>query len=96
MDTRHRYWRHHSLGIEELVEQFGTVFTNSVGKDVPVQYIGEQHVKEDLGVIPSFADWVASIPRERWMHGRPANYRSRRVVVLEPTPEVSDASPKKE
>jgi hypothetical protein len=29
--------------------------------------IGEQHVIEDLGFIPSFADWVRCIRPESWM-----------------------------
>jgi hypothetical protein len=29
--------------------------------------IGEQHVREDLGCIPSFADWVKAIRPEPWM-----------------------------
>jgi hypothetical protein len=33
--------------------------------------VSEQHVKEDLGFIPSFADWVKAIQPEPWM-GRTA------------------------
>ena len=29
--------------------------------------IGEQHVREDLGFIPGFADWVRCIRPEPWM-----------------------------
>ena len=29
--------------------------------------VGEQHVREDLGFIPSFADWARMIPPEPWM-----------------------------
>jgi hypothetical protein len=29
--------------------------------------IGEQHVREDLGFIPSFADWARRIRPEPWM-----------------------------
>ena len=29
--------------------------------------MGEQHVREDLGFIPSFADWVKAIRPEPWM-----------------------------
>jgi hypothetical protein len=29
--------------------------------------IGEQHIREDLGFIPSFADWVKTIRPEPWM-----------------------------
>jgi hypothetical protein len=39
---------------------------------VPVRLIGEQHVREDLGFIPSFADWVRCIRPEPWMgRGQP-------------------------
>jgi hypothetical protein len=34
---------------------------------IPVRWIGEQHVREDLGYIPSFADWVKAIRPEPWM-----------------------------
>jgi hypothetical protein len=32
-----------------------------------VRLIGEQHVLEDLGFIPSFADWVRCIRPAPWM-----------------------------
>jgi hypothetical protein len=46
---------------------FGTTITNSTGKAVPVCLIAEQHILEDLGRIPSFADWVRCIRTEPWM-----------------------------
>ena len=46
---------------------FGTTITNSDGRIVPVRLIGEQHVREDLGRIPSFADWARMIRPEAWM-----------------------------
>lgn len=79
-DHRHRMLRHHSLGIQQLVETFGQFFDNSIGKRVPVQYIGEQHLIEDMGYIPTFADWVRLIPREKWMAGRPGRYVTRQVT----------------
>ena len=39
----------------------------STGRLIPVRWIGEQHVREDLGRIPSFADWVRAIRPEPWM-----------------------------
>ena len=39
----------------------------STGRVVPVRLIGEQHVMEDLGFIPSFMDWVRCIRPEAWM-----------------------------
>jgi hypothetical protein len=38
-----------------------------------VRYIGEQHVKEDLGRIPTVADWLSNIKTEGWMLGRGKN-----------------------
>ena len=29
--------------------------------------MGEQHVQEDLGRIPSFAEWALAIQPQRWM-----------------------------
>jgi hypothetical protein len=49
---------------------FGVAIRNSQGKDVHVRYIGEQHVREDLGRIPSFQDWAMRIKPEPWMYGQ--------------------------
>ena len=48
---------------------FGTTITNSDGRVVPVRFIGEQHVQEDLGKIPTVADWLRNIKPESWMLG---------------------------
>ena len=70
-DFRHRALRHHAEGIFMAERIFGTTITNSEGKQVPVRYVGEQHVKEDLGRIPSVQDWFSKIEGERWMRPRP-------------------------
>ena len=49
---------------------FGVAITNSEGKQVPVRYIGEQHVREDLGRIPTAQDWLSQIKPVRWMYGQ--------------------------
>jgi len=70
-DFRHRALRHHSLGIFECEAKFGKVLVNSDGKEVPVRFIGEQHVKEDCGgKIPSVQDWLSRIQPEMWMSPR--------------------------
>jgi hypothetical protein len=48
----------------------GIAITNSDGKQVPVRYIGEQHVKDDLGRIPTVQDWIRELRPQRWMYGR--------------------------
>ena len=66
-DFRHRALRHHAEGIFMLERTFGLTITLSTGRVVPTRLIGEQHVREDLGFIPSFADWARSIQPEPWM-----------------------------
>ena len=67
-DFRHRALRHHSEGIFAAEREFGTTIQNSDGKNVPVRLVGEQHVSEDCGFIPSLADWLRRIQPEKWMH----------------------------
>jgi len=71
-DFRHRALRHHAEGIFMSEAIFGVTRTLSTGRVIPVRWIGEQHVLEDLGFIPSFADWVKTIRPESWMSRRPA------------------------
>jgi hypothetical protein len=61
-DFRHRALRHHAEGIFMAERIFGSTILNSDGKAVPVRYIGEQHVREDLGRIPSFQEGIQELP----------------------------------
>ena len=63
----HRALKHHSEGIFMCEEFFGHTIRNSSGRVVPIRYIGEDHVKEDLGFIPSMMDWYKNIKLEKWM-----------------------------
>lgn len=45
--------------------QEGCVFREKL---IPVRWIGEQHVQEDLGQIPTAADWLRRISGEPWMN----------------------------
>jgi len=67
-DFRHRALRHHSEGIFECERKFGPSVMNSDGRLVPVRIIGEQHVKEDCGWIPTIKDWLENITAQPWMH----------------------------
>jgi hypothetical protein len=66
-DFRHRALRHHAEGVFMAQTIFGPTVTISTGRVIPTRWIGEQHVREDLGFIPSFADWVKTIRPEPWM-----------------------------
>jgi hypothetical protein len=66
-DFRHRALRHHAKRIFMAETIFGSTIPLSTGRVIPVRWIGEQHVREDLGFIPSFADWVKAIRPLPWM-----------------------------
>jgi|ERR1035437_4011304 hypothetical protein len=69
-DFRHRALRHHTEGIYMCQTIFGETLTLSTGRKVPVRWIAEAHVKEDLGRIPTMADWFRKIKPEAWMSPR--------------------------
>lgn len=66
-DNRHRALRHHSEGIFLMQSIFGQTITLSTGKVIPTRWIGEQHVNEDMGFIPTAADWLKEIRNQPWM-----------------------------
>jgi hypothetical protein len=69
-DFRHRALRHHAEGIFLTERIFGVTILNSDGKQIPVRYLGEQHVREDLGHIPTAQDWLFELKPQRWMYGQ--------------------------
>jgi len=68
-DIRHRALRHHSEGIFMAEKIFGTTIKISTGRKIPVRFIGEQHVIEDFGFIPTVSDFLKNIKVESWMIG---------------------------
>lgn len=79
-DMRHRAILHNAFGIFLLEQQFGVYFTNSDGKVVQVRDIGEQHVLEDLGKIPSLDECMKGLPMEAWFGGP---IRKKKIIRLE-------------
>lgn len=80
-DVRHRAMYHHTMGVWLCQEVFGATISRprypADGKNgkairVPVRLIAEQHIIEDLGWLPSPADYLKQIPLEEgtWMGGR--------------------------
>lgn len=66
-DIRHRALRHHTQGIAECEEKFGVYIYNSNGNKVIVKSIAEQHIREDLGFIPTLQDWFKLMKPAPWM-----------------------------
>jgi hypothetical protein len=75
---QHRALRHHAEGIFLCEQVFGTTIPTSTGRRIPVRWIGEQHVREDLGRIPAAADWLRAITHQAWMTRRPPERLGRR------------------
>ncbi len=69
-DNRHRAIKHHSQGIFEAEKVFGILITNSEGKQISVRDVGEQHVIEDLGFIPTLGDYLYNMEIQEWMYQR--------------------------
>lgn len=65
---------------------FGSTITLSTGRIIPVRWIGEQHVREDLGFIPSLRglgerNSAASVDGSRRAALGPARRRGRETTI---------------
>lgn len=73
-DVRHRAIYHHTAGVWLCQRIFGRTVTVKKASghgsvEVPVRLIAERHVIEDLGWLPSPADYLKNAPIEPWMSG---------------------------
>ena len=73
----HRALRHHAEGAFVAERIFGPTIINSEGRQVLVRVICEEHIKQDLGFIPSFADWAREIRVRPWMDGGSRLFKNR-------------------
>lgn len=79
-DMRHRAILHSSFGIFLCEQVFGINITNSDGKLVSVRDIGEQHVIDDMGTIPTIQDYLKDMPFYPWLGGMP---KTSRIIDVE-------------
>lgn len=71
-DVRHRSIYHHTEGVWLVQRIFGVTLDVPKGDrivKVPTRLIAERHIQEDLGWLPSPADYIKGMPVERWMSG---------------------------
>lgn len=80
-DMRHRAMLHSSFGIFVAEKVFGTYIVNSENKKVNVRDIGEDHVIEDLGFIPTMEKWIKNLPMEDWMFGSKKRIRNKFISI---------------
>lgn len=62
----HRMLSHHTQGIADAIERFGDTITNSNGRKVPVSLLAEQHIREDLGFVPTLDHYIELLRCPRW------------------------------
>ena len=80
-DVRHRAVLHSAFGIYLLERVFGDYIVNSDGKKVSVRDVGEDHVMQDLGFIPTVEHWLGNMPVEDWMLGKNKKRRPRKQSI---------------
>jgi len=78
-EAKHRAFLHNTLGISLCEQIFGTIVTNSEGKEISVRSIAEDHVLEDLGWIPTLKECSDHMELTDWMLG------SRRKEIIKIT-----------
>lgn len=76
-DARHRVIFHSSFGIFIVEKVFGITLTNSDGKILQVRDLAEDHILEDIGFIPTVADYLRDMPHYEWLNG---DNRTRQMI----------------
>lgn len=97
-DVRHRAMLHHSKGpwmAQELFGHYITIFDERTqqSKRILVREIVENHVIEDLGWLPSPADWLSCMECKVWMGGKRNKFIGREAL-LDATVEVANPTRK--
>lgn len=84
-DVRHRAMLHHAKGPWMAQEVFGPTLTiqrkEGGTKKVMVRDVAEHHIVEDLGWLPSPADFLACMECKVWMGGKQHKLVSREDFV---------------
>ena len=89
-DARHRSVYHHTEGVWLCQRIFGVTIT--VGKkQIPVRLIAERHIIEDLGCLPSPADYIKNMPLAVWMSGAQRKELTLATLGLEKANAETDA-----
>jgi hypothetical protein len=91
----HRALAHHTQGIADAVALFGSTITNSQGRRVPVSLIGEQHVREDLGMVPDLSTYIELMTVPRWC-SRQAHLLHSRIHDVVDTSELETTNEEEE
>jgi len=89
-DVRHRSLYHHTEGVWLCQEIFGRTITLDAGRQIPVRLVAERHILEDLGWLPSPADYIKGMAIAQWHGG--AKRREMTWDQLQTIPKEEEAS----
>lgn len=99
-DVRHRAFLHHTNGPFMVEQQFGPALTvekwplgSGVMVTIPTRDIAETHIIEDLGWLPTPADWMSCMDCKVWMGGKRNKFIGRQEL-LDSTVEIPNPSRK--
>ena len=82
-DWRHRALLHNTFGIGVCERVFGLFHKRaSDGVAVATRTIATAHIVEDLGVVPSAADFLRELPLRSWMMRGPNAQERRRMKTF--------------
>ncbi len=76
---KHRVIFHSAFGIYLVEKIFGTFIVNSDQTKVQTRDLAEDHVLEDLGMIPSLEKWLDAMPIQQWMGGPTRKHKFVRI-----------------
>lgn len=89
-DHRHRAFLHNAYGIFLLEKVFGTTIINSEGKHVSTRDLGEDHVQQDLGFIPTLEECFNALQNNtsKWLDGSRKKLKKRTISLNDSTTNI--------
>ena len=82
---------HNTFGIYLAERVFGPTLEIGEGRQIPTRAIAERHILEDLGQIPTLADWLRPLPIRPWMRKTTSHLRRWQIRVDEPPQTIATA-----
>lgn len=83
-DVRHRALLHSAFGCFIVEQVFGRTRVNSAGKTYSPRDVAENHIMQDLGIIPSAEMYLKNMRIEPWMSGSiKHNRKQNKLIKLE-------------
>lgn len=81
-DVRHRAILHSAFGCYLVEQMYGVTRTNSDGKEYSPRDVAEEHIKEDLGFIPTVEQYLNNMTVQPWMSGTEKSNSGRKTKFI--------------